>query len=173
MYNILNNYITLQHGGLSNELHKRMYISGFTYIMLLLIYSLESASYLKGKDTLQRLKKDSGFFSIFIAFSVIIPIIMLILVFAVVVKKRAESWVNFAIWGLMALHLGLTLAAFIIADPNVESDIKGFTFTRLICIFASMALALQGAKVHNKIKFSGTVNSNVSNRNLIDDTDRY
>jgi hypothetical protein len=156
MYHILNNYITFQHGGLSKQLGRRLYISAFIYILLLFIYSLESAAYLKGKESFQKLKKDDGFFAIFIAFSVIIPIIMLILVFGVIVKKSAESYINWAIWALMALHLGLTLAAFIIADPKVEPDIRGFAYTKLIFLFVSMGLALQGGKVHNKIKY-GTV----------------
>jgi len=156
MYHILNNYITFQHGGLSKQLGRRLYISAFIYILLLFIYSLECAAYLKGKESFQKLKKDDGFFAIFVAFSVIIPIIMLILVFGVIVKKSAESYINWAIWALMALHLGLTLAAFIIADPKVEPDIRGFAYTKLIFLFVSMGLALQGGKVHNKIKY-GTV----------------
>ena len=152
MHHILNNSTSLHYGG-TQKLGKRLYISAFTYVALLFIYSLESAGYLKGEEQFKKLKKDDGFFAIFIAFSVIIPIIMLILVFAVVVKKSAESYINYAIWGLMALHLGLTLAAFIIADPPVKEDIRGFTYTKLIFIFISMALALQGGKVHNKIKY--------------------
>jgi hypothetical protein len=161
MYHILNNYVTFQHGGLSKQLGQRMYISAFIYILLLFVYSLETAAYLKGKDILAKLKSKGEFFAIFITFSVLIPIIMLLLVFAVVVKKKAESYVNFAIWALMGLHLGLTLAAFIIAEPSVAEDIKGFAYTRLIFIFLSMGLALQGGKVHNKIKY-GTIGSGES-----------
>ncbi len=156
MYHILNNYISFQYGGFTPKLQKRLYISAFTYILLLFIYSLESASFLKGEQSFKNLKKDDGFFAIFITFSVLIPIIMLILIFGVVVKKSAESWVNLAIWALMGLHLGLTLAAFIISKAEVENDIRGFAYTKLIFLFIAMALALQGGKVHNKIKY-GTI----------------
>ena len=159
MYHILNNKIILQYGGLSKELGKRMYLSAFTYILLLIVYSLETAGFLSGKETLAKLKKDSGFFAIFIAFSAIIPFIMLILVFAVSVKKSAESYVNYFIWGFMLLHLGLTLAAYIIGAPDVTPQIRGFTYTRLILIFIAMALAIQGGKVHNKKSYSVVSNN--------------
>ncbi len=158
MPHILNNYVSLQHGkGFANNLvSKRLYISAFIYVLLLFIYSLESASYLKGEEVFKKIKETEGFFAIYISFSVLIPIIMLILIFGVVVKKSAESWINIAIWALMALHLGLTLAAFIISEdrPNrVDDDIRGFAYTKLIFLFISMGLALQGGKVHNKIKY--------------------
>jgi hypothetical protein len=159
MYHILNNKIILQYGGLSKQLGKRMYLSAFTYILLLIVYSLETAGFLSAKETLVKLKKDSGFFAIFIAFSAIIPFIMLILVFAVSVKKSAESYVNYFIWGFMLLHLGLTLAAYIIGAPDVTANIRGFTYTRLILIFIAMALAIQGGKVHNNKSYSVVSNN--------------
>jgi hypothetical protein len=157
MYHILNNYISFQYGGFTPKLQKRLYISAFTYILLLFIYSLESAAYLKGEKAFKKIKETEGFFAIYISFSVLIPIIMLILIFGVVVKKSAESWINIAIWALMALHLGLTLGAFIISEDRegekVPDDLRGFAYTRLIFLFIAMALALQGGKVHNKIKY--------------------
>ncbi len=152
MYHILNNQITLHYGGFK-ELGKRLYLSAFSYILLLFIYTLETASFLKGEESLKELKKDDGFFAIFITFSVLIPVIMLILIFGVVVKKSAERWVNFAIWTFMALHLSLTLAAFIISKAKVEEDIRGFAYTKLIFLFLAMALALQTAKVHTKREY--------------------
>jgi hypothetical protein len=154
MYHILNNKLNSQYGGDSREskgeFQKRSYLSAFSYILLIFVYSLESAGYLKGEEQFKKLKRDDGFFSIFIAFSVMIPLTMLIVVFAVNVKQGGQKWVNLFIWVFMALHLGLTLAAFIIADPKVTSDIKGFTYTKVVFIFIGMAIAIQSAKVHSK-----------------------
>ena len=160
MYHILNNKTAIQDGGKSN-LNKRSYISAFIYASLLFIYTLEAAGYIKDKESVDRIRsKDSGFFAIFIAFSVLIPIIMLILVFGVVVKKKAESYVNFAIWAFMVAHLTLTLVAFGFAEPDVKPSVKGFTFTRVVFLFISMALALQGAKVHNKSEYGSIEGKN-------------
>ena len=69
MHHILNNSTSLQLGG-TKKLGQRLYISAFTYVALLLIYSLESAAYLKGEEQFKKLKKDDGFFAIFIAFRI-------------------------------------------------------------------------------------------------------
>jgi hypothetical protein len=145
----------LRGGDFQQRLGQRTWISAFTYVLLLIIYSLETAGYINGKEADTKLKSNPTFFSLLIAFSIFIPLIMLITIFLSRVEPKAESWINIIIWVLMLAHAGMTLAAFIIASPNVSESIRGFTYTRLILIFLAMGLALQNAKVHKKKKLGG------------------
>jgi hypothetical protein len=158
MLNIYKNNPTFNkilYGGLSKELGKRTWISAFTYILLLLIYSLETAGYVNGPKAAGNLKKDGTFFALLIAFSIFIPLIMIVTIFLSRVEPKAESWMNIIIWVLMLAHMGMTLAAFIIAAPDVSESVRGFAYTRIILIFLAMGLALQNAKVHKKKKYGG------------------
>ena len=151
MFNIYKNTSTnIQYGGITKRLGQRTYISAFTYILLLLIYSLETAGFINGKKADTNVRKDGTFFALLIAFSIFIPLIMILTIFLSRVEPKAEGWVTLIIWVLMIAHMGMTLAAFIIAAPDVSESIRGFTYTRLILIFIAMGLAIQNAKVHKK-----------------------
>ena len=127
-----------------------------TYIILLLVLVLEISDPLSQPEATENLKKREGLLYLFVAFSVIVPVLVMTLIWTHedIKGKKGKKAKFFGYFGVTAgfilFQFSLTIAALSIAKPKLSTSQQGYLYSKIIFLFFGM-IGLAFTQMHNRI----------------------
>lgn len=135
-YNCNNNYTLVGGGNLKNVLPEII-----TYAIILIILILEIGGPLTREQSRKNLADKQGLLYLFATFTILVPLIIgwLTWSFEGTGKKESKLWGYFGgITFLIIFQFSLTIAALIIAKPDLSSSEQGYLYSKVIFLFMAM-----------------------------------
>ena len=126
---------------------KRVALELATYFFALLVLILEITEPMSGKKALSNLKSNQSVFTLFISFSIFVPLLTFLVMYIYdgmtnSQKKKKSGGVIAGMVIMTLFHFALTITAIVYSKPDIGKTSQAYLYSKVILIFFAIMFIL-------------------------------